>query len=136
MWRALLLSIVLSPAHAEVRGLEPASAQPAETQRSPLLKFWAPSIAALSLASALDAHSSWGKCCEANPLLPSSNGRFGPGAAGVKAGALGAQLLVQSWAVRRWPRIARPLAVVNFATAGLLTGVAIRNYGLPGPARR
>jgi hypothetical protein len=101
------------------------------SEPSTVTRLWKPSIAALTVASALDAHSSWGKCCEANPLLPAGNGRFGAAAASVKAGALGGQLLFQTWAVRRWPRAAKPLAIINYATAGLLTGVAIRNYGIP-----
>ena len=122
MWRIVLLVISLSPACAQtVSSPEPAS-------RATLWKF---SLGALTVASVLDTHSSWAKCCEANPLLPASAGRFGAPAAAVKAGALGAQVIFQIWAVRKWPKLARPLGILNFGTAGVLTGVAVRNYGIP-----
>ena len=132
MWRLFVISIVLSTARAEVPSEDVKQSEATEAHAMGVVKLWRPSLAALAVGSALDAHSSWSKCCEANPFLPSNNGRFGGGAAAMKGAAFGGQLLFQTWAVRKWPRASKPLSIVNFATAGLLTGVAIRNYGLPG----
>lgn len=99
-------------------------------------KLWYASVAALTAASAVDAHSSWNKCCEANRLLASSNGRFGGRAVSIKAGALGANLLVQHWLAKKSPLASKVLSFVNFGGAALLTSVAVRNYGISQPAAR
>ncbi len=60
---------------------------------------------------------------------------FGARGAAIKSGALTGQLLMQYFVARRSPRLAKVLSFVNFAGAGVLTGVAVRNYGVPQPAR-
>ena len=95
-------------------------------------KLWNISATSLAGASALDISSSWGKCCEANRLLASSDGRFAGRGAAIKSASVGTQLLVQYLFARRNPRLTKALSVVNFVGAGALTAVAIRNYGIPG----
>jgi hypothetical protein len=98
--------------------------------------MWKASAIALTGATALDIASSWGKCCESNRLLASPDRRFGGRGTAIKSGAIGAQLLVQYLTARRAPRLAKVLSIVNFAGAGVVTGVAIRNYGVPQPQAR
>lgn len=100
------------------------------------LRSWRWSVGSLTAASTLDVVSSWGKCCEANPLLASADSRFGARGAAIKSGVLGAQLVVQYWLVKRSPRLAKALSYANFVSAGVLTGVAVRNFGVPQPAAR
>jgi len=98
------------------------------------LRLWKVSAATLAATSALDVLSSWGKCCERNRLLASSDGRFGGRALAIKSGALGGQLLLQYFVVRRSPKLAKVLGFVNFAGAGAVTAVAVHNFGIPQPA--
>jgi hypothetical protein len=90
-------------------------------------RTWKISLAALAGASAADAASSLGRCCEMNPLLAPSNGRFGASSALIKAGAVGVELWLQRSLIAHHPRLAKPFAIVNFVTAGLLTSVAVHN---------
>jgi hypothetical protein len=77
---------------------------------------------AIVAASTADAASSWGGF-EANPLLRSSNGRFGVRGSAIKFGVLAAWLL----ATRKHKY--EPVVVYgNFAAAGALSGVAVRNW--------
>jgi hypothetical protein len=96
--------------------------------------LWKASIVALVAASAVDAHSSWGKV-EANPLLANGNGRFGLQSLALKGaitgGALGAQWLFlrhngSNGATAKGRRVA---TVANFALAGIYARVAAHNYG-------
>jgi hypothetical protein len=100
------------------------------TSRSELA-LWKASAAALAGASALDVASSWGRCCEQNTLLASSDRRFGARGAGIKSATLGGQLFLQYWLARKNPSLARVLGYVNFAGAGAITAVAFRNYRVP-----
>jgi hypothetical protein len=97
----------------------------------PIPRAWKVSALALAGASALDVASSWGKCCERNPLLAASDRRFGTRAVAIKSGALGGQLLLQYFAVKKSPKLAKVLSVVNFAGAGALTYVAVHNFQVP-----
>ena len=101
--------------------------------KSEIPKVWKISAVALTSASALDLASSWGKCCESNPLLASADRRFGTRGLAIKSGALGGTLLMQYLVARRSPRLAKVLSFVNFGAAGVLTSVAVRNYGVPQP---
>ena len=98
----------------------------ASAQQSVSITSGATVSAAVVAAHAVDAHSSWGKCCEANPLLGA--GRFGARHAVVKAawvaGPVGAQYATPR-RHRRW------LVWVNFATAAALAVIASRNYQVP-----
>jgi hypothetical protein len=96
-------------------------------------RLWKVSAATLVAASAADIASSFGKCCESNPILASSNRTFGARGVAVKTGSLGGQLLLQYIVARRSPKIAKVLSFVNFAGAGALTAVAVRNYRIQQP---
>ena len=77
---------------------------------------------ALVAASAADTASSWGGF-EANPLLRSHDGRFGARGSAIKFGVLAVWLLASR------KHQSEPVVVYgNFAAAGLLSGVAARNW--------
>jgi hypothetical protein len=90
--------------------------------------LWKASLVALVAASAVDAHSSWGKL-EANPLLANNSGRFGMQSIALKGiiagGAVGAQWIL----FRHSPSGRRAATVANFAMAGVYAKVAAHNYG-------
>ena len=91
--------------------------------------FYWPSVAAVTVAHGLDVHSSWGKH-EANPLLQSADGRFGTRGAAVKSGIVAGSLTVQMLLLRKWPKARKAAAVANFAAAGVIVGVTVRNCGV------
>jgi hypothetical protein len=77
---------------------------------------------AIVVAASADIGTSWGKQ-EANPLLRSHNGSFGARGTTIKLGMLAAWL-VASRKIQK-----EPVAVWgNFATAGFVGSVAIRNW--------
>ena len=95
---------------------------------------WRASAIALLLATAADAHSSYGRH-EANPLLRSRDGRFDNRGIALKGlitgGALGAQWLL----FRKHEGAVKVAAISNFAAAATLSSVAIRNHvSSPAPA--
>jgi hypothetical protein len=73
--------------------------------------------------------SSWGRY-ESNPLLRSSDGRFGAKGVSIKLLAAGVTLVPQI-CLRRHQHTQRLFTVINFAQAGLYTGAAIHNMGVP-----
>jgi hypothetical protein len=93
----------------------------------PRQTLWKASLAAVIAASALDAHSSWGKQ-EANPLLANRAGQFGTRGVAIKgvvtAGALGAQWLM----LRHRPEARRVATLTNFGVAAVHGAVAAHNY--------
>lgn len=88
---------------------------------------WKLSTVALLAAFALDTHSSWGKL-EANPLLRGQGNRFDGRSFGIKAGITGGSLLGQYLLLRKAPSVEPVATFANYAVAGTMTGVAIRNY--------
>ena len=78
---------------------------------------------AVGVASATDIASSWGRQ-ELNPVL--GQGTFGYRQTGIKLGILGASMATADRLTLKRRR--RLLTVVNFAVAGVLTRVAVRNY--------
>jgi hypothetical protein len=86
---------------------------------------WKISIATMLAASAFDAYTSVGKH-ESNPLLRSSDGNFGGKGAAIKAGLAGISIAPQIF-LRDRHDLRKIFTVVNFASAGLFTGVAIHN---------
>jgi hypothetical protein len=124
----LLLSAAALFPQQELRPLDD-SAQPSAAT----LRAWRFSAAAVVAAAVVDTHSSWNKCCEANSLLASSDGRFGRRATVIKSSAVAAQMVVQYFAVRHSRRLAKVFTYVNFGTAAGLSAVAVRNYGIPQP---
>ncbi len=91
-------------------------------------RLWLASIAAVVAATAFDAATSWGKQ-EANPLLASPNGTFGPRGLAIKAGMAGALLVPQFWLHKHKP-LQTGFTVANFADAAVFTGVSIHNLGV------
>lgn len=104
---------------------------PAES-RPHVSKLWIVSSLALLAATSLDAGSSWGKY-EANPLLRSSDGRFGARGVSIKFAMAGAALAPQ-FLLHRNHTATRLFTVVNFAQAGMYSGIAIHNFGIPSPS--
>jgi len=90
---------------------------------------WAISLAPLFASEALDAASSYGMR-ELNPLLAGSNGGFGMKATTIKFGVIGALAGAEYFVVRKHPASAKLFTIVNWATAGATTGLAVHNYGL------
>lgn len=129
--RAMLLLFVLTTSvFAQEPGIRPIE-QPDRGAR-----LWKASLVTLAVASAVDAHSSWGKCCESNPLLKSPDQRFGSRAAFIKAAALGGQISFQAFAANRSKKMRTLFTVLNFGTSVALSAVAAHNYGVPQPAAR
>jgi hypothetical protein len=93
---------------------------------------YASSVAALVAANALDIHSSYGKY-EVNPVVAGSGGRFTGRSVAVKSGIVAGTLLVQWLIVRKHPDWKAKLAWLNWGTAGMYSGVALRNYTVPRP---
>jgi hypothetical protein len=96
-----------------------------ETPPSRAKKLFAASIAAVASAAMADTATSWGKA-EANPVLGQS--RLGAGQAGLKIGLVSAALAGQLFLMRHHSQSAeKAFTVVNFASAGVLGGIAYRN---------
>jgi len=83
------------------------------------------SLTAHGAASLADGISSWGRY-ESNPLLRSSDGRFGSRGATIKSGLFGFTLAT-SLAVRKNRRWRKWAIVANVAAAAAYTGIAARN---------
>lgn len=93
-------------------------------------RLWWASVALVVAASVLDVASSRGGV-EANPLLRGRNGSFNTGrAVMLKSIAMGGMVATEALVLRRSPMSARDAALVNFATAGTISGLAIRNLKL------
>ena len=82
------------------------------------------SQAAFLGAHALDVHSSWGKP-EVNALLGS---QFGWRAVAIKSAVAGGMIYAQERSPKRWRRY---WTIANYAAAGVISAVAVRNYGVP-----
>jgi len=90
---------------------------------------WAISLAPLFASQALDAASSYGMR-ELNPLLASPDGGFGMKATSIKFGVIGALAATEYFLVKKYPRSAKVFTIVNWATAGATSALAVRNYSL------
>jgi hypothetical protein len=82
---------------------------------------------ALVVAHSLDIESSWGKP-ELNPLLQSADQRFGARGAAIKIGIVGLGLVAGELIVRKHPKMETYIGVLDFAVAGLESGVAVGNF--------
>lgn len=129
---ALVLLVTALGGFAQGVVLGPVASPETKTE----MRLWKVSAAALVGASVADIASSYGKCCESNRLLASSDRTFGGRGVAVKSATLGAQLWLQYMVARKSPKIAKVLGFINFAGAGAMTAVAVRNYGVPQPAWR
>ena len=90
---------------------------------------WRLSLVVLGTAHAVDIHSSLGKM-EANPLLRGPDGRFRTGRGIALKSAVVAGIALGQWALQRHGRrgLRKPFAVINYAAAIGIGGVAVRNY--------
>lgn len=95
-------------------------------KRSTLWKISALFAAAATVA---DTHSSWGRL-EINPMLRSTNGRFGLRGVSVKALVTGGSIGAQYILLRRNPKAEKYGIITNFAIAGVLGTAAAANYRL------
>lgn len=95
--------------------------------------LWRASVVALVAASAVDAHSSWGKL-EANPVVAGRDGRFGARSLGMKVGLTSAVVVVQHWLIKKNPGAARGLSIANLGLTAAHAAIAVHNYGNQRPA--
>jgi hypothetical protein len=93
-------------------------------------RFWKASLAAVAAGSALDMQSSLGKH-ETNSMLADRQGVLSTQGIGLKLAIAGAAVGTQRYLLRRHPEstLYKAGALINFAVAGALGGVAVRNYG-------
>ena len=98
----------------------------------PSQNLWRASVTALSVANALDVHSSWGKH-ELNSALAGPGGNFGKQGALLKVGLQGGLMAFEYLVTRRHPspRLYRALSIINFGAAGTIGAVAAHNYTVP-----
>jgi hypothetical protein len=86
------------------------------------------SDAFLASAIALDAASSFATPGpEANPLL---NHQWGPRQAVTLAAMTGGLLIGEHFMLRRWPKLAKPFAIVNFAAGAPHVWAGVHNLDL------
>ena len=93
-------------------------------------RLWRASIAAVVAGSAADLHSSLGRH-ETNGLLANRQGVFSLQGIGIKLAITGAAMGTQHYLVRKYPSTSayKTGALINFAVAGALGGIAVHNYG-------
>lgn len=91
--------------------------------------IWIASIFSMVAATGADAATSWHKK-EANGFLASSDGTFGAKGLGIKAGLAGGIILPQIL-FRKHKDLRTAFTIGNFAQAGVFTGIAIHNAGVP-----
>jgi len=118
----LLVALFCGTAHAEDGGGRWAK------------RFWKASVAAVAAGSVADIQSSLGKH-ETNGLLANQQGLFSMQGIGLKLAIAGAAIGTQQYLLHRHPAISgyRTGALINFAVAGALGGVAVHNYGVRAP---
>ena len=92
-------------------------------------KLWKVSAFILGSITIADIHSSAGRR-ELNPLLQSSDGRFGAHGMAVKGAIVGGALGAQWWMLKKNPGAAGYAAGANFAAAAATGAIAARNYML------
>ncbi len=93
-------------------------------------RLWKASVAAVAAGSIVDMQSSLGKH-ETNGLLANQQGVFSAQGIGLKLALAGAAIGAQQYLLHRHPAASgyKTGALINFAVAGTLTGVAVHNYG-------
>lgn len=97
---------------------------------------WKLSIASLVAANTADILTSRslqnrGIGHETNDLLCDPRGRFSTGkTVAIKGGIAAGAALIEMVVIRKWPKTARFLAVLNFAQAGVAGGSAVSNWRL------
>ncbi|MBZ5579271.1 MAG: hypothetical protein LAP40_22135 [Acidobacteriia bacterium] len=118
----------------------PSLANPLLPSDASAKRLWKVSLVTLSVANILDVQSSLGKH-ELNSALSSSSGTLGTQGILLKSvlqgGLMGIEYLVTrghsqgSLVERPRSKLYRTLAIINFASTGVFTGIAIHNYTVP-----
>ncbi len=106
-------------------------AQIREKHEQNMNRIWVGSMLAMAVASGFDAGSSWGKH-EGNAFLASSDGTFGAKGLSLKAGITAGTILPQIL-LRHHQDFKGKFAILNFAAAGVFTGVGIHNLEVAEP---
>jgi hypothetical protein len=96
-------------------------------RNAPVATSWKLSLAPLLASQGLDAASSYGKR-ELNPLLAGPQGQFGVSSVMVKVGVTSGLIGVEYLIVKAHPASARFFTKVNWAAAGITTGIAAHNF--------
>lgn len=114
--------------------------QDSHSTKVPGKRLWQLSVVTLSVANVLDVQSSLGKH-ELNSTLAGSSGTFGARGVMIKSGFQGGLLGVEYLMLHRFShgfvanpslsKLYRTLAVINFASSALLSGIAAHNYTIP-----
>jgi hypothetical protein len=100
----------------------------------PISRTWKLSVATLAAANTADILTSVslqnrGIGHETNDLLCDDRGRLSTGKIiAIKGGIAAAAALIEVAVIRKWPKTARFLAVLNFAQAGVAGGSAMNNW--------
>lgn len=115
----LILTLLGTPAWAEEGGGKWAK------------RLWRASLVAVAAGSAVDMHSSMGKI-ETNGILANRQGLFSAQSIGLKLAIAGAAVGTQRFLLHKHPTTSgyKTGALINFAVAGALGGVAAHNYGV------
>lgn len=88
--------------------------------------WWKISAMLTAAAAAADAHSSWGRM-ELNPVLRSSNGRFGLQGIAIKSLVTGGSIGAQYILLRRNPKAEKYGVAINMLMAGIMGTAATTN---------
>jgi len=92
-------------------------------------RIWQISAAVLGAVTIADVHSSLGRH-ELNPMLRSSNGRFGARGIAVKSAIVGGALGAQWLLLRKNPKASGYAAGANFAMAAATSAAVARNHSV------
>ena len=94
--------------------------------------LWRASVLAMVGANVMDARSSWGKN-ELNPNLSGNIGSFGREGSLIKLGIVSGIFVLEAVLLRHHPssKLYHRLALINFGSASVTGGIAIRNFGIP-----
>ena len=117
------LALDRAPAAA---GVTPAFAPSADSKAR---TAWKRSLLAVAASQSLDVASSYG-LRELNPLLASSDGRFGGRAASIKLGTTAAVVALEYVLVKKYPKTARVFSKLNWSSSALTTGLAVHNFAI------
>ena len=95
-------------------------------------RLWKASIAAVAAGSIMDMQSSLGKH-ETNGIRANHQGVFSTQGIGLKLAIAGAAVGTQQYLLHKHPAVSgyKTGALINFAVAGALSGIAVHNYGIP-----
>jgi len=142
LWAVAALALPLIQAQENIPLPKAQDLRPSENSPIAGKRLWQVSLVTLSVANVVDVHSSLGKR-EMNSALAGPSGTFGTRGILLKSGMQGGLLGIEYLIMRRHARdlafnparskLYRTLAIINFASAAALTGVAAHNYTVARP---